>query len=458
MNNNHKILAGPIAALLTALVAFSFGLPDKALVTLAVTVWAVVWWLTEALPIAVPALLPLALFPVFGVLDKNQVAQAYGSHLILLMLGGFVISKAMERSNTHRHLALIALHAVGGGSERRLVMGFMLAAAAISMWISNTATTLMLLPIAAAVLTTIDNPRLTTVLMLGIAYAANIGGIGTPVGTPPNLVFMQVYEEHTGNSVGFVQWMQWAMPVVFVLLPLTMLWITRGLNAQLQARLPEKEAWNAAQRRVMAVFVVTVVLWITRREPFGGWSAWLDMPGATDASVALLAVVALFVIPDGRGDNGRLIDWSTVAKIPWEILILFGGGLCIAKGFAASGLSEMIASGMQNLEVLPLLLLLFCLCLGVTFLTETTSNMASATLLMPVLAAAAAGLALAPEALMVPAVISCSCAFMLPIATAPNAIVYSTGHITVRRMAREGVVLCIAGAAIIALFAYLRFA
>ena len=308
MNNNHKILAGPIAALLTALAAYGFGLPDKALVTLAVTVWAVVWWLTEALPIAVPALLPLALFPVFGVLDKNQVAQAYGSHLILLMLGGVVISKAMERSNTHRHLALIALHAVGGGSERRLVMGFMLAAAAISMWISNTATTLMLLPIAAAVLTTIDNPRLTTVLMLGIAYAANIGGIGTPVGTPPNLVFLQVYEEHTGNSVGFVQWMQWAMPVVFVLLPLTMLWITRGLNAPLQARLPEKEAWNAAQRRVMAVFLVTVVLWITRREPFGGWSAWLDMPGATDASVALLAVVALFVIPDGRSDNGRLID------------------------------------------------------------------------------------------------------------------------------------------------------
>jgi sodium-dependent dicarboxylate transporter 2/3/5 len=451
-SSNIKILSGPAAALFVVVMAQLTGMEYLPKVTLAITACAILWWITEALPIAVPALLPLALFPVFGILDKTQVSQAYGSHLVLLMLGGFALSKAMERSNTHRHLALMALHAVGGGTERRLVMGFMLAAAMISMWISNTATTLMLLPIAAAVLATLPNNRLAAPLMLGIAYAANIGGMGTPVGTPPNLVFMQVYEDSFGKNISFLQWMSWAMPIVVVLLPLTMFWLTRSLNAPLQSILPPKEPWDIAQKRVMLVFGLTVLLWVTRREPFGGWSHWVDAPGATDASVALLAMVLLFVLPDGK--QGRLMDWDTVTKIPWDILILFGGGLCIAKGFAASGLSESIAGQMQQFSHLPVILLMFLLCLVVTLLTETTSNMASATLLMPVLVAASAGMGLAPEMLMVPAVISTSCAFMLPIATAPNAIVYSTRHVTVQRMVKEGSVLSIGGALIISVMSY----
>ena len=447
-----KIISGPLVALIVAWYSNASGLDFAATATLGITVCAIIWWVTEAVPIAVPALLPLALFPAFGVLDKTQVSQAYGSHLVLLMLGGFTVSKAMERSNTHYHLALMALHAVGGGSERRLVIGFMFAAAAISMWISNTATTLMLLPIAAAVLATLPNNRLAAPLMLGIAYAANIGGIGTPVGTPPNLVFMQVYEDSFGRNVSFTQWMSWAMPIVIVLLPLTMFWLTRSLNQPLAAALPTKESWTIAQKRVMAVFCLTVLFWVTRREPFGGWSEWFNAPGATDASVALMAMVLLFVLPDGK--QGRLMDWQTVAKIPWDILILFGGGLCIAKGFSASGLSEIIATQMQQFSQLPVILLMFVLCLGVTLLTETTSNMASATLLMPVLVAAAAGMGLAPELLMVPAVISTSCAFMLPIATAPNAIVYSTRHVTVKLMVREGVVLSVVGAGVISVLSY----
>lgn len=447
MRQHWRLLAGPLIALLVLWLADG-GLSAPARITLVVTALCISWWLLEALPMAVTAMLPLALFPLTGVVSSDDVAHAYGSPIILLMLGGFVLSRAMERSNTHYHLALMALHAVGSGSERRLVVGFMLASAMLSMWISNTATTLMLLPVALALLQNLRAPELGVPLMLGIAYAASIGGIGTPVGTPPNLVFMQVYADTFGREIGFVQWMGWALPVVALLLPAAMLWLTRGLSQPLAAELPERLPWNAEQRRVLAVFALTILAWVTRSEPFGGWSAWLGLSGASDATVALLAAVALFVVPDGRG--GRLMDWEHAVQIPWGILLLFGGGLCIAKAFASSGLSAVIADQLQGLAGLPPWALLLALCASVTLLTEATSNMATASLLMPLLAAAALAMGLAPETLMVPAVISASCAFTLPIATAPNAIVYGSGAVPMQRMAREGIVLSAIGALIIA--------
>ncbi len=452
MTDFRRLAAGPLVALITLLLCQQGGMAQPALITLGITALCITWWILEALPMAAVALVPLALFPLFGVLDKDQVAEAYGSSIILLMLGGFILSKALQRSGTHYQLALIALHTVGGGSERRLVIGFMLASAMLSMWISNTATTLMLLPVAMAVLQGGANPRLAVPLMLGIAYAASIGGVGTPVGTPPNLIFMQVYEEITGQTVSFLQWMLWGLPVVLIMLPLAMAWITRGLNAPLAIALPAQLQWTSAQRRVMAVFAITVLAWVTRQEPFGGWSALFGVPGASDAVVALLGAVALFIIPDDSGD--KLMDWETASTIPWHILLLFSAGIVIATAFGVAGISESVAQMLQDQADLPLFAVLLALCLAVTLLTEATSNMATATLLMPLLGAAAIGMGLLPEQLMVPAAISASCAFMLPIATAPNAIVYATGDVHVSRMVREGAVLSMMGALVIACCSY----
>ncbi|WP_372783915.1 DASS family sodium-coupled anion symporter [Litorivivens sp.] len=447
-----RLLWGPLLALVAAVLGQISGLERDALVTLVVTAFCLGWWFVEAVPIAVTALIPLAVFPLFGVLSSTDVAQAYGASIILLMLGGFILSRAMAVRGTHYHLALMALHWVGAGSERRLVIGFMLASAMLSMWISNTATTLMLLPVALAILDRLKRPTLAIPLLLGIAYAASIGGIGTPIGTPPNLVFMQVYTEISGEEISFLGWMRWGIPVVLLLLPTAMWWLSRGLSAPITADLPEREPWDSAQRRVLAVFAATALLWITRTEPFGGWSHWLNLPGANDATVALLAAASLFAIGDGKG--GRLLEWEATKELPWGILILFGGGICIAKAFAVSGLSEQVAGLVSALDHWPLWLLLLALCLCVTFLTEATSNMATATLLMPILGAAALGLGLRIEQLMVPAAISASCAFALPIATAPNAIVYGSGLLRVADMARRGVVLSVLGAIIIAMATY----
>jgi sodium-dependent dicarboxylate transporter 2/3/5 len=320
------------------------------------------------------------------------------------------------------------------------------------MWISNTATTLMLLPVALAVLEKAEDRRLAAPLMLGIAYAASIGGIGTPIGTPPNLVFMQVYEEQAGKSVGFTEWMTWGVPVVLLMVPVTGLWLTRSLTYRGGFHLPEVGKWRVDERRVLMIFALTALAWITRKEPFGGWTELLGV-NANDASVALTAVILMFVVPNGRGE--KLLDWPTAASIPWGVLLLFGGGICLAKGFVASGLSTMVGDALAVLANLPLILMMLALCLGVTFLTEATSNTASTVLLMPVLAAAALAAGVDPRLLMVPAAISASCAFMLPVATAPNSIIYGSGCVTTQQMAREGFVLNILGALVISGVCYL---
>ena len=444
------LLAGPLVALMAGLLMQDAG--PAISWTVAVTTLCAVWWITEAVPIPVTALIPIALLPLVGAIPPAQAARAVGDPLILLLMGGFMLSTAMEKSGAHRRIALGMINLFGARDGRRLVFGFMAAAAVLSMWISNTATTLMLLPIAVAVIQGCDDKRLAIPLLLGMCYAASIGGTGTPVGTPPNLIFMRVYQESTGVELGFTQWMSWALPVVLVMLPIAGFWLTRGLKLSAPVKLPEVGAWRREEIRTLTVFAVTALLWVTRREPFGGWSGLLDLPQANDGSVALLAVVAMFVIPNGAG--GRLLDWKTAGSIPWGILLLFSGGICLAGAFASTGLSTTIGDMLASYAGWSPWLLILIICLAVTFLTEITSNTATTSLLMPILAAAAIAAGIEPRLIMVPAAISASFAFMLPVATGPNAVVFSSGRLTVPQMAREGLVLNLLGAFAISTIAY----
>lgn len=459
------LFAGPLAALLmyflvlhTSAAADNFALA----ITAAVAIICVIWWIFEPVPIPVTSLIPLSIFQISGVLSAGEVAHSYGSPLILLLLGGFILSKSMERSGAHLRLALFMVNLFGNTSSKQLVLGFMVAAASLSMWISNTATTLMLLPVAIAVANQAKDKELATPLLLSIAFAASIGGIGTPIGTPPNLIFMQVYQQSFDKSIGFTQWMSWGIPVVLCMIPMTWLWLTRKLTYTGGFDMPDVGKWSNIEKRVMGVFALTAIAWITRKEPFGGWSSWLGMPNANDASVALIAVVLMFVIPAGKNDkeyqDGRLLDWQTAATIPWGILLLFGGGICLAAAFGSSGLSAALAEHLSALSTLPIIIMVFAICISVTFLTETTSNTASTVLLMPVLAASAIGSNIEPKLLMIPAAISASCAFMMPVATAPNSIVYASGFFTTRVMAKEGFFLNITGAVIITSLCYLILA
>jgi sodium-dependent dicarboxylate transporter 2/3/5 len=444
---------GPLLAAVAFFTLQSFGWQETACWTAAITIICAVWWIFEPIPIPATSLIPLATLPIIGVLTPAQVGEAYGSPLVLLLMGGFILSTAMEKSGAHRRVALGMVNLFGGNSSRRLVFGFMAASAVLSMWISNTATTLMLLPVALAVIERSDDDNLAIPLLLGIAYAASVGGIGTPIGTPPNLVFREIYWENTGIEIGFLTWMSWGVPVVLIFVPIIALWLTRRLNHQGHVDMPKVGAWQTEERRVFLVFAFTALAWITRSQPFGGWKTWLDVPGANDASVALLAVVAMFLIPNGKGS--RLLDWETAGRIPWGMLILFGGGIAIAKAFIVSGMSAALGNALAGIAGWPILAMMAVICLCITFLTEMTSNTATTTLMMPILAAAAIAAGITPEALMVPAAMSASCAFMLPVATAPNTIVFSTGWFTTRLMAREGLVLNFTGVIVISVMCYL---
>ncbi len=430
-----RILAGLAFAALAALLSAAAGLPQPIIATIAITALTAFWWVSEALPIPATSLVPFALFPLAGVLDQREAAAALGSYVIILLMASFMLSKALERSGAHERLALYMIKLVGG-TGRRLVIGFMVAAAVLSMWISNTATTLMLATMAFAILARTDDPKLGPALLLGIAYAASFGGTASLIGTPPNLIFAENYLLTTGEEYSFLQWMSIGVPVVIVGLPLMALWLTRALGGVRTPELADPGPWRTDEKRTLIVFAVAIVLWITRIEPFGGWSGLLGMEDAGDSTVAVFAVVLMFLVPNGKGS--ALLDWKTAGDIPWGMLLLFAGGICIASAFRASGLDVLIGDQLSGLANAPVFLMMLGLCLSVTFLTEVTSNTATANLLMPLLAAVATGAGMKPELLMIPAVISCSCAFMLPVATAPNAIIYGTGRVSIGRMAREG--------------------
>ncbi|KXI30772.1 SLC13 family permease [Paraglaciecola hydrolytica] len=439
--------------------------------TAAITILTATLWVTEALSIPVTSIIPFFAFPMVGVLDQAQAASALGNHVILLLMGAFMLSKALEKSNVHSRLAFYLVNLTGGGSAKRLVLGFMLTAAFLSMWISNSATTLMLLPITLAVLKHVSDPKLTVAMLLGIAYAASLGGIGTPVGTPPNIIFMSVYLETQGKEINFLEWMKTGVPVVVIGIPVIAWWLTRHLSSEQRFVLPKSGAWQKVEIRVLCVFGLVAVAWMFR--PF--WSVWFNMPSIGDSSIALAGVVLMFLVPSGEfnkehndsltaktkgstpeySSSPKLLDWTTAVDIPWGMLLLFAGGICIAKAFAVSGLSELMGQGLSGLAGLPVLLLILAICLFVTFLTEITSNTATATLLMPILAAAGVAAGIDPALIMMPAAMSASCAFMLPVATAPNAIVYGMDKFSIKTMAKEGFMINIILAFIITAVSYL---
>ncbi len=451
---NIVLALGPLLAVLVGLAVGNVS-GSAAGWAAGVTTLCAVWWIFEPIPIPATSMIPLAVFPLLGILTAKEVADSYGNALILLLMGGFMLSTAMERSGAHRRLALGMVNLFGGAGGKSLVFGFMAASAFLSMWISNTATVLMLLPIVLAVTEGLEDHRLKLALILGIAYAGSVGGIGTPIGTPPNLIMLQVYRETTGIEPTFSQWMGWALPVVVIMVPLIGLWLTRGLGPAKSIDLPKAGAWRPEEVRTLTVFGLTALAWMTRREPFGGWSSWLDLPTANDASVAMLAVVVMFLVPNGRG--GQLLSWERAGNIPWGILLLFGGGIAIAKAFAATGISASLGQQLAQLQTLPLILILAMLCLTVTFLTEITSNTATTALLMPIMAAAGVAAGIDPKLLMVPAAMTASCAFMLPVATGPNAVVFSSQRITIREMAREGLVLNLLGVVVVTCVSYFLF-
>ena len=441
-----RILLGLMAAAIAGVAAEYGGLDRQIVWTIAITTLTAFWWVSEALPIPATSLVPFALFPLAGVLDQRQAAAALGSYVIILLMASFMLSKALSKSGLHERLALYMIRAVGA-SGGRLVLGFMVAAAVLSMWISNTATTLMLATMALAILSRTDDLKLGAPLLLGIAYAASLGGTATLIGTPPNLIFAENFLLATGEEYSFTRWMATGLPIVALGVPIMWLWLTRSLKGVTAPTLAEPGPWRTDEARTMIVFGLAILLWVTRSEPFGGWAGVLGMDMAGDSTVAVFAVLLMFLVPDGKG--GALLDWESASDIPWGMLLLFAGGICIASAFRASGLDQLIGDNLAGLANLPVFAMMLGLCLSVTFLTEMTSNTATANLLMPILAAIAAGAGVAPEKLMIPAVISASCAFMLPVATAPNAIIYGTGRVSIARMAREGVALNIIVALIV---------
>lgn len=454
---NRLIVLSASCAIIMYVVLLAIGQPHLIAATAAVTLFTAMLWVTEALPIPVTSLIPFFAFPMAGVLTHKDSASALGSHVILLLMGAFMLSKALEKSNVHSRLAFYLVNVTGGKSAKRLVFGFMLTAAILSMWISNSATTLMLLPITLAVLQHVKDPKLTVAMLLGIAYAASLGGVGTPVGTPPNIIFMSVYLETQGKEISFIEWMKTGVPIVVIGIPVIAWWLTRKLENTQEYILPKSGAWQPAEKRVLITFLFVALAWMFR--PY--WTVWLNMPSIGDSSIALAGVVMMFLIPSGnkieeavtpennskfgevtsKPKSDKLLDWDTAVSIPWGMLLLFAGGICIAKAFSASGLSALMGEGLTGLSELPVPLLILCICLFVTFLTEITSNTATATLLMPILAAAGVAAGINPAMMMMPAAISASCAFMLPVATAPNAIVYGMDKFSIQTMAREGFAL-----------------
>jgi len=446
----------PLGGACVSALMLSYGWAIEGALTAGLTLLCALWWIFEPIPIPATSMIPLGVMPLLGILDGKQVAQAYGDPLIILLMGGAMLSKAMEKSGAHRRIALGLVNLFGGENQSRLVFGFMVASAVLSMWVSNTATTLMLLPVAYAVIDSVENSaesqKLAIALFLGIAYSASIGGLGTPIGSPPNVIFLKVYAETTGSMPSFSQWMVWALPVVVIMIPVAGLWMTRHLKNGTPLEIPKVGVWRDEEIRVLIIFGLTALAWITLREPFGGWTTWFGVPSANYAAVALTAVVLMFVIPNGSG--GKLLDWESASTIHWGVLLLFAGGIAIAKAFAITGISTAIGDALSGVTRLSIIVVIAVVAMAVTFLTEITSNTATTASLMPILAAASLGAGFEPALLMLPAALSASCAFMLPVATGPNAIVFGTGKITVEQMVREGLVLNLIGILVITAVVY----
>ncbi len=471
------------------------GMTERSQRMLAVVALMAIWWVGEATSLAVTAMLPLVLFPLLGIMPSAQVAPNYANHLIFLFLGGFMIALAMEKWNFHKRLALWIISAMGT-EPKRIVLGFMIATAFLSMWISNTASTMMMLPVAMAVVRQIasgsslngernsDSQKqiengLGLVLMLGLAYSASIGGVGTPIGTPPNIVFAGFYKQLFPDNldISFFQWMTLAIPIVLVFIPITWLYLCRyvspfpidqiegGESGIIQKELDAMGSMSRAEKMVATVFCATAMLWIFRR-PIAlgdfiipGWSQLFPYKNFLhDSTVAMTMGLLLMVMPvkgaQGLTLNGKtewfVLDWKTVqSKTPWGILILFGGGFALAAGFGVSGLDKWIGTKLTGVSDWPLWITVLVISLAVTFLTELTSNTATTTMILPILGMAAVAATIHPLYFMVPATLAASFAFMLPVATPPNAIVFGSGWVSIPKMSKAGLVLNLIGAGIV---------
>jgi len=486
------------AAFLTVLILpppEGMNLPAQRL--LAVTVLMAIWWVGEGTSLAVTALLPIPLFPLLGIMSSKDAAFNYANHLVFLFLGGFMIALAMEKWNLHKRIALHIIKLVGT-SPQRIVLGFMASCGFLSMWISNTAATMMMLPVGMAVVhqfasqALYDGERNTETetkvfqslgltLMLGLAYSASIGGVGTLIGTPPNIILAGLYKElyPENDEISFFKWMLTALPLVLIFLPLTWFYLCRFISPFSLKNIEMKDGggevidrelnslgpMNPAEKTIAAVFAAAAFLWIFRKPiPIGvfeipGWSSLFENDKwIHDATVAMSMGILLMVLPTNRREgielNGRqeyfVLDWKTIeSKTPWGILILFGGGFALASGFGKTGLNLWIGSQFEAIEGLPIGLATFILCMGVTFLTELTSNTATTTMLLPIVGAVAVSAHFHPLELMIPAALSASCAFMLPVATPPNAIVFGSGWVKIPQMTKAGLALNIVGAMLI---------
>jgi sodium-dependent dicarboxylate transporter 2/3/5 len=422
--------------------------------TAAVTALCAAWWILEALPSAATAMVPLVVFPLAGVLKEREVAAAYGDPVILLFLGAFMMSRAVEHWGAHRRIAHALVDRIGSSSGPRILLALMLTTTLCSFWINNTSIALMMLPVALAVVEHDKSGKLAVPLLLGVAYCASIGGIATPIGTAPNGIFQSNYYALTHRTVPFHEWIVAAGAVSLLMMAaawVVFAWTVRGVPA---VHIPAGGNWTAAQVRTLIVFALAALAWITREVPFGGWSSFL--PNTFDSNegdmcVAVAGALAMFFIPSGERDGGRLLDWKIAESIPWGVLILFGGGLAIASAFKSSGLSEVIGKLVTGIQDWPPLALVAILCLVVTFLSEVTSNTATANILMPILGAAAIANRMEPALLMFPATLANSLAFMMPVGTPPNAIVYATGRVRIIDMVRYGFVLNLIGVVIVTL-------
>jgi len=451
-------IAGPALFALIVGLFHPEGLNSKANAVLATTAWIAIWWVTEAIPIAATALLPIVLFPLTGAVTLQATTAQYGDRYIFLYIGGFLIAIAIEKWGLHRRIALHIIKLIGT-NVTGIILGFMVATAALSMWISNTATAVLMLPIGMAIIAQLrDNPETDAhenqvfgkALMIAIAYSASIGGMATLIGTPPNLVLAGMVQELYGVEISFAQWIMLGLPVSLVLLVLCWLYLTRvaftfqqkgfpGGREEIDKQLAALNRMSIEEKLLLAVFVLTAASWISRsflQEQFGLF------PRLDDTTIAMIAGLGLFLLPCWkRGDaetGGALLQWEDTKNLPWGIILLFGGGMALAEGFESSGLAVWLGSHTALLQNASLLLVVFMLVAAVNFLTEVTSNLATTSMILPILASMALSMDVHPFLLMVGATLAASCAFMLPVATPPNAVVFGSGHLRIADMVRTG--------------------
>lgn len=472
-NHRQKIgfFSGPLIFTALLLSPLPAGMKPEALSVAAVAALMATWWISEAIPIPATALLPIALFPTLGVMKSGQVCAPYANHLIFLFLGGFLIAIAMEKWNLHKRIAMHTIRIVGLGPSR-IILGFMLATAFLSMWISNTATAMMMVPIALAVINqtadyirennipgidpTPTHFRFGMALMLGIAYSASIGGVATIIGTPPNTILVGFIEKMYGQQISFVLWMAFGLPLAVVMLIITWLYLVKialppemdelpGGGEVLRDEFKKLGKITSAEKKVLVVFCLVSAAWISR-----GFLR-LENQMIHDSTIAIVGAIILFITPNDFKKGEFLLDWKAAGKVPWNVIILFGGGLALAEGFSSSGLAQWIGQNLSILQNSSFIIFIFAVVLLTIFLTEVTSNTATSAMLIPIMGSIAIGMAIHPYGLMVAAGIAASYAFMLPVATPPNAVVFGSGYITIPKMARVGFMLNIIGSILITL-------